>query len=71
MWLGEHLDLDPMRQEGIDVLEKWFRRGGWSMLWRIYGHVTHSSSALEIGCGLGCIVFPLRSDLRALRLTSE
>lgn len=53
--------LDLMRQEGIDVLEEWFRWGEeWSMLLRIYGQVTRSSSVLEIGCGLGRIAFPLR-----------
>ena len=58
--------LDLMRQEGIDVLEEWFRWGEeWSMLLRIYGHVTHSSSVLEIGCGLGRIAFPLRYILSA------
>jgi SAM-dependent methyltransferase len=58
--------LDLMRQEGIDVLEEWFRWGEeWSMLLRIYGHVTRSSSVLEIGCGLGRIAFPLRYILSA------
>ena len=53
--------LELMRQEGIDVLEEWFRWGEeWSMLLRIYGEVTRSSSVLEIGCGLGRIAFPLR-----------
>jgi SAM-dependent methyltransferase len=50
-----------MQQEGIDVLEEWFRWGEeWSMLLRIYGRITRSSSVLEIGCGLGRIAFPLR-----------
>ena len=50
-----------MRQEGIDVLEEWFRWAEeWSMLLRIYGGVTRSSSVLEIGCGLGRTALPLR-----------
>jgi SAM-dependent methyltransferase len=50
-----------MRQEGIDVLEEWFRWGEeWSMLLRVYGRVTRTSSVLEIGCGLGRVAFPLR-----------
>jgi ubiquinone/menaquinone biosynthesis C-methylase UbiE len=58
--------LDLMRQEGIDVLEEWFRWAEeWSMLLRIYGHITPSSSVLEIGCGLGRIAFPLRFILSA------
>ena len=53
--------LDLMRQEGIDVLEEWFRWGEeWSMLLRVYGHVKRDSSILEIGCGLGRVAFPLR-----------
>lgn len=53
--------LELMRQEGIDVLEEWFRWAEeWSMLLRIYGHITQTSSVLEIGCGLGRIAFPLR-----------
>lgn len=50
-----------MRREGITVLEEWFRWAEeWSMLLRIYGHITRNSSVLEIGCGLGRIAFPLR-----------
>jgi SAM-dependent methyltransferase len=50
-----------MRQEGIDVLEEWFRWGEeWSMLLRVYGEITRISSVLEIGCGLGRTAFPLR-----------
>jgi SAM-dependent methyltransferase len=50
-----------MRQEGINVLEEWFRWGEeWSMLLRFYGHIAKTSSVLEIGCGLGRVAFPLR-----------
>lgn len=50
-----------MLQEGIDVLEEWFRWGEeWSMLLRVYGQIRRDSSILEIGCGLGRIAFPLR-----------
>jgi SAM-dependent methyltransferase len=53
--------LDMMRSEGIDVLEEWFRWAEeWSMLLRVYGRITRTSSVLEIGCGLGRIAFPLR-----------
>ena len=53
--------LDLMRQEGIDVLEEWFRWAEeWSMLLRVYGRITRISTVLEIGCGLGRIAFPLR-----------
>jgi SAM-dependent methyltransferase len=53
--------LHLMRQEGIEVLEEWFRWGEeWSMLLRIYGRISHSSAVLEIGCGLGRVAFPLR-----------
>jgi SAM-dependent methyltransferase len=52
---------DLMGQEGIVVLEDWFRWAEeWSMLLRMYGGITMSSSVLEIGCGLGRIAFPLR-----------
>ncbi len=58
--------LDLMRQEGINVLEEWFRWGEeWSMLLRVYGHITRNSSILEIGCGLGRVAFPLRYVLSA------
>jgi SAM-dependent methyltransferase len=58
--------LELMRQEGIDVLEEWFRWGEeWSMLLRIYGGVRRNSCLLEIGCGLGRVAFPLRYLLSA------
>jgi SAM-dependent methyltransferase len=59
-------DLGPqpklMRRElHDDVLEEWFRWAEeWSMLLRIYGGITRTSSVLEIGCGLGRTAFPLR-----------
>src|SRR5688572_14843065 len=50
-----------MSQEGIVVLEDWFRWAEeWSMILRIFGRVSMSSTVLEIGCGLGRIAFPLR-----------
>jgi SAM-dependent methyltransferase len=50
-----------MRLEGIENLEEWFRWAEeWSMLLRIYGRITHQSTVLEIGCGLGRVAFPLR-----------
>lgn len=50
-----------MRQEGIDVLEEWFRWGEeWSLLLRAFGQVGAASRVLEIGCGLGRTAFPLR-----------
>ena len=50
-----------MRTEGIDVLEEWFRWAEeWSVLLRVYGHLTERSRVLEIGCGLGRIAFGLR-----------
>jgi SAM-dependent methyltransferase len=53
--------LDLMRQEGIDVLEEWFRWGEeWSMLLRVYGAIARDSRVMEIGCGLGRVAFPLR-----------
>lgn len=53
--------LNLMREEGIDVLEDWFRWGEeWSMLLRVYGGIAMNSKILEIGCGLGRTAFPLR-----------
>ncbi len=50
-----------MGEEGINVLEEWFRWAEeWSMLLRVYGRITRSSRVLEIGCGLGRTAFPLR-----------
>lgn len=68
-WLSYDPDLIPppelMQQEGMTILEEWFRWAEeWSMLLRVYGQITASSSVLEIGCGLGRIAFPLRFLLR-------
>jgi hypothetical protein len=50
-----------MRQEGVVVLEDWFRWAEeWSMVLRMFGGVGMNSAVLEIGCGLGRIAFPLR-----------
>ncbi len=50
-----------MQQEGINVLEEWFRWAEeWSMLLRVFGSISMESVILEIGCGLGRIAFPLR-----------
>ena len=52
--------LDLMRQEGVEVLEDWFAWASeWSMLLRVYGGMSSTSSVLEIGCGLGRIAFAL------------
>ena len=53
--------LELMREEGVDILEEWFRWAEeWSMLLRFYGGISRTSAVLEIGCGLGRIAFPLR-----------
>lgn len=58
--------LHLMSQEGINVLEEWFRWSEeWSMLLRLYGKIANDSNVLEIGCGLGRIAFPLRYILSA------
>ena len=64
-WIAYEPNLIPplelMRQEGVDVLEEWFRWAEeWSMLLRAYGCIRRDSNVLEIGCGLGRIAFPLR-----------
>jgi SAM-dependent methyltransferase len=64
-WVAYEPDLMPpialMRQEGINVLEDWFRWAEeWSLLLRLYGRLAADSRVLEIGCGLGRIAFPLR-----------
>lgn len=54
-----------MRQEGIDVLEEWYRWAEeWSVLLRVYGGLTSRSTVLEIGCGLGRVAFALRYVLQ-------
>ncbi len=53
--------LNLMREEGIDVLDEWFRWAEeWSMILKVYGKIMMNSAVLEIGCGLGRIAFPLR-----------
>lgn len=53
--------LKLMRQEGLQVLEEWFRWAEeWSMLLRVYGDLGRDSKVMEIGCGLGRIAFALR-----------
>ena len=64
-WVAYEPELLPslsrMAEEGIPVLEEWFRWGEeWSMLLRIYGKLGRRSRVLEIGCGQGRIAFPLR-----------
>jgi len=50
-----------MREEGIALLEEWFRWAEeWSVFLRVYGGLTAASRVLEIGCGAGRIAFPLR-----------
>lgn len=64
-WLAYEPELVPplglMATEGIEILEEWFRWGEeWSVLLRAYAGLEASNAALEIGCGLGRIAFPLR-----------
>lgn len=64
-WVAYHPELLPplsrMADEGINVLEEWFRWGEqWGMLLRIYGKLSRGSRVLEIGCGQGRVAFPLR-----------
>lgn len=73
-WLAYEPDLIPppalMREEGIAILEEWFRWGEeWSNLLRAHGALTSSSDVLEIGCGLGRIAFAIRYLLRNGRYT--
>ncbi len=69
-WLAYEPDLIPppalMRDEGITILEEWFRWGEeWSNLLRAHGALSSTSDVLEIGCGLGRIAFAIRYLLRA------
>jgi len=58
--------LARMAEEGITVLEEWFRWGEeWSMLLRIYGNLATTGRVLEIGCGQGRVAFALRYLLAA------
>jgi SAM-dependent methyltransferase len=64
-WVAYEPGLVPplrmMREEGIEVLEDWFRWAEeWNVFLRAYGGVGGSSRVLEIGCGLGRIAYPLR-----------
>lgn len=50
-----------MADEGIPVLEDWFRWAEeWSLLLRAWGRLGRESRVLEIGCGQGRVAFPLR-----------
>ncbi len=69
-WLAYEPKLIPppslMREEGITILEEWFRWGEeWSNLLRSHGGLTPSSNVLEIGCGLGRIAFAIRYLVRS------
>ena len=69
-WLAYEPELVPplglMALEGIEVIEEWLRWGEeWSVLLRAYAGLGRSTAALEIGCGLGRIAFPLRYVLGA------
>lgn len=64
-WVAYEPNLVPplklRQQEGIEILEEWFRWAEeWSVFLRVYGNITRISNVLEIGCGLGRIAFPLR-----------
>lgn len=68
-WLAYEPALIPppalMGEEGITILEEWFRWGEeWSNLLRAHGAMTPTSDVLEIGCGLGRIAFAIRYLLR-------
>lgn len=68
-WIAYEPSLIPppalMREEGITILEEWFRWGEeWSMLLRSHGKLTPASDVLEIGCGLGRIAFAIRYLVR-------
>lgn len=68
-WLAYEPDLIPppplMREEGVAILEEWFRWGEeWSNLLRAHGTLTATSDVLEIGCGLGRIAFAIRYLVR-------
>lgn len=50
-----------MAEEGISVLEEWFRWAEeWSVLLRAWGRLGRESRVFEIGCGQGRVAFPLR-----------
>lgn len=73
-WVAYEPELVPpphlMHDEGITVLEEWFRWAEeWSMLLRVYGHLTRTSHVLEIGCGLGRTAFAIRYILTDGRYT--
>lgn len=64
-WLAYEPGLIPppalMREEGITILEEWFRWGEeWSMLLRNHGPLLTNSDVLEVGCGLGRVAFAIR-----------
>lgn len=52
---------ERMRDEGIEVLEEWFRWGEeWATLLRVHAGLGADSDVLEIGCGQGRVAFCLR-----------
>ena len=64
-WLAYERRLVPprslRRREGSVIYEEWFRRAAeWSLLLRLYGGLTSSSSVLEIGCRSGRVAHALR-----------
>ncbi|MDX6555042.1 MAG: hypothetical protein QOD86_1237 [Miltoncostaeaceae bacterium] len=52
---------ERMLDEGIEVLEEWFRWGEeWAVLLRVHAGLGADSDVLEIGCGQGRIAYCLR-----------
>lgn len=56
--------LELMEREQVRVLEDWFAWANeWHALLRLYGGFKNRSIVLEIGCGLGRIVYAMRDYL--------
>lgn len=52
---------ERMLDEGIEVLEEWFRWGEeWAVLLRVHAGLGADSDVLEIGCGQGRIAYSIR-----------